>query len=69
MWMPLYDICFWLYITHGYDFMLHVKDKELEGHVAISEGERLPGFSVALTEHHSLGGLKRKDSNNTEIYV
>lgn len=49
--------------------MLHFKDKELKGHVAISEGERLPGFSVALTEHHSLGGLKRKDSNNTEIYV
>lgn len=49
--------------------MLYIKDKELESHVAISEGERLPGFSIALTEHHSLGGLKRKDSNNTEIDV
>lgn len=45
--------------------ILYIKDKELEGRVAISEEEHLPGFSIAITEHHSLGGLKRKDSNNT----
>lgn len=49
--------------------ILYIKEKELEGRVAISEEECLHGCSIAITEHHSPGGLKRKDSSNTEIYV
>lgn len=77
--MPLYDTCACLYMICVYGFIYHmdmtswnilyIKEKELEGHVAINEEECLPGFSIAITEHYSPGGLRRKDSSNTEIYV